>query len=514
MLKLINVKASRQFNYAGDLLYITCTYEALLDYPIGTECEMYCDFIYGHTTLPECDNGSFRVKGKFYPQPMHLRKGECVACSILWKIPKNLYAGTYHVNVGICDIEDMPIKIDVNGKQCNRYKVGDVEISFPGIEPFMSTHKESIIWEIAKPQNREYEKQNEIEVYVRDSANDSIISERVTSDTNCFKTQYVSFSLNEEKTDEDYGIELDDVCEDDGYELLSVKLPTMLNRENAGIIASLQGGRYVDSAKTIEWGLEKKFQVLNVGVLCDKGEYIMLDVPFLDDCIHYSVYSRNGRRYAALGATLTYRVRKYGEYRSVKVMNKPTCRVKYAKELTEILYYLRKGLKKPTDIYDRGIFYYLQIQCQADEETYSFRDALERARMLYNMTGGARQSLLLRGWQCGGHDTGYPDVFTLNKTGGNLEDLTYAIEEANKYNTIITFHDNYDDLYEELPAYDKSIAAIDEYNEVWKGWIWISGVSHIISAPKYVKSGKMAARVKKTLEMYPVHTSYHLDVLS
>ena len=118
MLKLINVKASRQFNYAGDLLYITCTYEALLDYPIGTECEMYCDFIYGHTTLPECDNGSFRVKGKFYPQPMHLRKGECVACSILWKIPKNLYAGTYHVNVGICDIEDMPIKIDVNGKQC------------------------------------------------------------------------------------------------------------------------------------------------------------------------------------------------------------------------------------------------------------------------------------------------------------------------------------------------------------------------------------------------------------
>lgn len=514
MLKLINVKASRQFNYAGDILYITCTYEALSDYPIGAECEMYCDFIYGHTTLPECDNGSFRVKGKFYPQPMHLRKGESITSSILWKIPKNIYAGTYHVNVGICDIEDLPIKIDVNGKLYNRYKVGDIEIAFNGIEPFMSTHKEPITWEIAKPQNREYEKQNEIEVYVRDIANDSIISERVTSAANSFKTKYVSFSLMEEKTDEDYGIVLDDVCENDGYELLSVKLPTMLNREDAGIIASLQGGRYIDSTKTIEWGIEKEFQVLNVGVLCDKGEYIMLDVPFMDDCIHYSVYTRNGRRYASLGVTLTYRVRKYGEYRSVKVMNKPACRLKYAKELTEILYYLRKGLKKPTDIYDRGIFYYLQIQCAADEETYSFRDALERAKILYNMTGGARQTMLLRGWQWGGHDTGYPDVFTLNKTGGNMEDLTYAIEEAKKYNTIMTFHDNYDDMYEDLPAYDKSIAAIDEYNEVWKGWIWISGVSHIISAPKYVMSGKMADRVKKTIEMYPVHTSYHLDVLS
>jgi len=514
MLKLIKVKASRQYSCPGDMLYISCTYEALSDYPIGTECEMYCDFIYGHTTLPECDNGSFRIKGKFYPQPMHLRKGENITCSMLWKIPANLYAGTYHVNIGVCNMEDFPIKIDVNGRLHKRYQVGDVEISFGKFEPFMSTHKEPILWEIAKTRNCEYEKKNEIEVYVRDVENDIIISERVTSDTNSFKTRHISFSLNEKKTVEDYGIVLDDVFENDGYELLSVKIPTLLNRENAGIIASLKGGRYIDSRNTIEWGIEKKFQVLNVGILCDNGEYIMLDVPFLDDCIHYSVYTRNGRRYAALGATLTYRVRKYGKYRSIKVKNKPAFRLKYSKKLTEILYYLRKGLKKPTDIYDRGIFYYLQIQCGAGKEIYSFRDALERAKMFYNMTGGAKQTMLLRGWQWTGHDTGYPDVFTLNKAGGTMEDLTYAIEEAKKYNTIMTFHDNYDDLYEELPAYDKSIAAIDEYNEVWKGWIWISGVSHIISAPKYVKSGKMAERVKKTLEMYPVHTSYHLDVLS
>ena len=90
MLKLVNVKASKQFIYTEDLLYITCTYEALSDYPIGAECEMYCDFIYGHTYIPETSNGSFRAKGKFYPQPMHLKMGESITGSILWKIPKNI----------------------------------------------------------------------------------------------------------------------------------------------------------------------------------------------------------------------------------------------------------------------------------------------------------------------------------------------------------------------------------------------------------------------------------------
>ena len=55
---------------------------------------------------------------------------------------------------------------------------------------------------------------------------------------------------------------------------------------------------------------------------------------------------------------------------------------------------------------------------------------------------------------------------------------------------------------------------MDEYNLPYKGWIWVSGLSRIISVPKYVKSGKMQKRVKKTLSMYPVHSSYHLDVLS
>lgn len=514
MLKLINVKASRQFSFPGNTVYITCTYEALSDYPISSECEMYCDFVYGYEHLPEKFDGSFRAKGKFYPQPMHLRKGESISVSLKWNVPTNAYAGTYRVKVGICDYEDLPIDIMADGKMCKRYYAGDIEVSFGEMHDFMSTHPNPIEWNLDKCENREYEKLPEIEMYVRDLQNDCVISQKVTSETGKFATEYASFDLNEIKENNAIHVVMDNVCENDGYELLCVKMPTLLNAENASFITSICGGRMVDSTNTIEWGTERKFNALNLGILCDKDEYVLFDVPYIDDNIHYSVYTRNGKRYGAIGVTLTYRIRKYGKYRSVKVINKPQCTLMRTKVLTDILHYLRKGMSRPSDFYDRGIFYYLQIQCGSEGDIYTFRDALERVKMLYNMTGGAKQVMLLRGWQWYGHDTGYPDVFKLNEKGGTMEDLKYVIEEAKKYNAVVTFHDNYDDMYEELPAYDPEIVAIDEYNEPYKAWIWISGLSRIISAPKYVKSGKMAERVKKTVEMYPVHSSYHIDVLS
>lgn len=63
-------------------------------------------------------------------------------------------------------------------------------------------------------------------------------------------------------------------------------------------------------------------------------------------------------------------------------------------------------------MYDRALFYYFQIECDGCREIRTFADALQRVKDLYEITGGAKQVMLLRGWQHNGHDTGYPDVFS------------------------------------------------------------------------------------------------------
>lgn len=504
MLRLIRAEASKRMLYPNETLFITVTFQAECDCPISEYAYIFCDLDFGYMNLPDNYQKNYRIKGDFYPQPMHLKKGETITNTMRWNIPADPYAGSFRMKIGVCDSEAVPFEIIVNDKKCKRYYVGDIEIAFEGCAPaFVNSHNEKIAFEFKKNELKSYESETDLEIYIRDLKNDSVFVERKRS-------EYVTFDL----TENGGKILLDNVCEREGYELLSVKLPTLLNAKNASFILTSEGGRLVDSKNTVCLGYEKKFQQKNLGILISDGEYIMLEAPYLDDCIHYSVYERNGERYAAVGVTLTYRIRKHGSDRSVKVINKPTANVMKAGSIKEILEFLRGDLKRPNDFYDRGIFYYFQIECDGHEEKHTFLQALDRVKALYNMTGGVRQVMLLRGFQHKGHDTGYPDVFTLNKRAGTMGELKYVIEEAKKYNAVITFHDNYDDLYEELPAYDSSIGALDEYNLPYKGWIWVSGLSRIISSPKYVKSGKMAERVKKTVEMYPVETSYHLDVLS
>lgn len=122
--------------------------------------------------------------------------------------------------------------------------------------------------------------------------------------------------------------------------------------------------------------------------------------------------------------------------------------------------------------------------------------------------------MLLCGWQHEGHDTGYPDVFTINKKCGTPEDLERCVKEAKKHNACMTFHDNYDDMYENNGYFDKTIAATGANGKYYSSWIWTAGVSIMTSFPKNYKTGKMQERVRKTIEMLPIDKSYHIDVLS
>ena len=520
MIELIGVRASSHCLYVGDEVFVECTFKALSDRPITKRVELFCDFVFGHMTLPASMPKKYRVSTVMYPQPVMWKKGDVVTVGTRWRIPNGIYGGSFGINVGICDSETVPVSFMAQGKCVNRFYAGDIQAAFEGCAPkFVNSHRDEIYFKVADGGNEaQGGLRNELPqtagVVLRDKENDTLIDVMADDNSGHYSCEYVSFSVSTEKTGDLTCVKLTDVCEEKGYELLEVKLPNLITRSNTRMITAFMGGRKADPEKAYAWGYEQRYDQRNVAVLESDGSVCAIDAPYLDDKLHHSIFGFNGVRYASVGVTFTYRLRMYGEYESIRVINVPSVYIYTAGSMLDVLGYLRKGLKKRSHMYDRALVYYFQIECDGVEEIRTFADALQRVKELYEITGGAKQVMLLRGWQHQGHDTGYPDVFTVNKKAGSLDDLKYLIDEARKYNAIVTFHDNYDDMYEENGYFDGGIAARNGHGGYLTSWIWVGGISVLTSFPKLIRSGKMQKRVKKTLEMYPVKDSYHLDVLS
>lgn len=520
MIKLLSTRVSSECLYPRDEIFVECTFEAENDSPITESVDLFCDFVFGHMTIPANRAKNYTVKTRMYPQPALWKKGDIVTVGTRWQIPAFTYGGSFGLNIGICNGEAVPVDFAADGKTVKRKYVGDIQLSFGGCAPkFVNSHRRELVFEIEPPEIKNKNPDSGLalkiaEVNVRDRKTDSVICEMLTSENGCYSNAYTSFEI---KTSEENGltaVTLENVCESDGFELLDVKFPTALAKKRSKMITTYMGGRKFDCENAFAWGYEQKYDHRNAAVIESEDGCTVTDAPFLDDKLHHSVYEMNGERFCAAGVTFTYRVRAFGELESIKVINIPTLYIYEAKDFSEVLLYLRKDLKKKTHMYDGALFYYFQIECDGFDEVRTFKEALQRVKELHELTGGVKQVMLLRGWQHEGHDTGYPDVFTVNKKAGTLEDLKYLIEEAKKYNAIVTFHDNYDDMYEENGYFDRELAAMNERGGLLRSWIWVSGISVLTSFPKLIKSGKMSERVKKTLAMYPVHDSYHLDVLS
>lgn len=515
-LKLIDASISAHCIHAGRNLYIQCTFEALEDSPVSGSVELFCDMTIGHMRKPYQRPHRFKVSSVMYPQPMHWKKGESYTCGLNWLIPIDIWGGNYFLNVGIEDENAVPIDFEACGETVVRKCVGEVEVAFENVAPkFVLSHMNRMDFSFDKASligdNCDKSLDYTAEVYTRCRKTDKLLVERVEPDGEAYKAENVSFLV---KKSED-GLSLCDVWEKDDYELIDVKFPTFVSWKNATMYTVEHGGRKIEAQKSFAMGFERKYFQCNAGVLEKDGEYFVIKAPYLDDKIHFSVYKKNNECYVSLGVTLEYRVRSFNELESIKVINVPSVMTKKTQSWAGVLEFLREGNKKATDFYDKTLFYYIPIECDGMRDKNSFLDALERVKIVHNMTGGAKQVALLRGFQHTGHDTGYPDVFKLNPTGGNIEELEYAVNEARKYNATLTFHDNYDDMYDELDTFDKDIVALDWNGDYFKSWIWVSGISRIIGIKKYVQSGKMAERVRRTVEMYyPLKDSYHIDVLS
>lgn len=152
----------------------------------------------------------------------------------------------------------------------------------------------------------------------------------------------------------------------------------------------------------------------------------------------------------------------------------------------------------------------------------TFDDALNIIKTVDNLTQGITKIIYLVGWQYNGHDDKYPDFFEVNEALKRKEDesaydsLLWLMAEAKKYNTVVSFHINFNDAYENAPSFNEFVInnalirkksgkpwAIERYN---------GKKCYKTSFVEYWESGLFRRQVDRLLELFPIQEQGTLHV--
>lgn len=93
----------------------------------------------------------------------------------------------------------------------------------------------------------------------------------------------------------------------------------------------------------------------------------------------------------------------------------------------------------------------------------NFDQALEIVKQADALSLGIPKIIYLVGWQYNGHDDKYPEMFEVNKAlrrqgdKDARESLLWLMEEAKKYNTIVSLHINMTDAYDDSTLWDEYV---------------------------------------------------------
>lgn len=95
----------------------------------------------------------------------------------------------------------------------------------------------------------------------------------------------------------------------------------------------------------------------------------------------------------------------------------------------------------------------------------NFEQALEIIKRIDNITQGIEKIIYLVGWQGLGHDDLYPEMNVINPylkrdcDATAKDSLLWLVENAKKYNTVISYHGNVADAYKASPTHNEFVKA-------------------------------------------------------
>lgn len=343
-------------------------------------------------------------------------------------------------------------------------------------------------------------------------------------------TAAVRFDLRFMAKKHGFELEFGKVWESPGYELMSVRTPALLSvgayQPDASLVIPTHSGRRIPVAQCppyemvhpVDW-----FHPAPIGMVYHEGLVGILTVPSADDNLISSVVEMpDGRRFGCLAVQFAYRAHAAPPAPQFVVQQSSKCTVEFATDengdgrcdWADGAIRWRAQIKaRPSPAYRKTFIYKIMLDMPRMQDPTTFEEALEIIRRVNRLTDGSPQVVYLVGWQHQGHDSKYPDVFTVNERIGGMDGLRKLIAEAEKLNCTLSFHDNYDDAYTDSPAWDPDIIARDSAGELMRGYVWAGGQSYIIGAANYAR-GLGLDRVRRTLDTYPIKKTYHIDVLS
>lgn len=362
---------------------------------------------------------------------------------------------------------------------------------------------------------------------VRESAGEVAYAAALTRDGRAAIGFDIVFGL----ADEGFRVSLRNVHESSGWQLVHVDLARLASATTADPLSRLlvpsNGGRRLDPSRCAPGERLHKYSWVReafsqVGVAYSDGASVLVRLESLNDFLLSSVVRTASGASASVGARMVHRM----EARSAGlqfVVHRPSI---------VHLVMLEADRRDPATGWVPAARWLHDRQRPALPDRYAgrfvckvfvgkpgspaevpFDAVLEGIRRRFRLFDGAAQVCYLVGFQHEGHDSGYPDVFTCNPAAGGLAKLKELLTEARACNATVSFHDNYDDAYRESPSWDPADIGTDASGEPLKGGVWNGVQAYWISLPKYERT-KAEARLERTLSMYPVRDTYHLDVLT
>jgi len=348
----------------------------------------------------------------------------------------------------------------------------------------------------------------------------------------------LSYSLKENEVE----IIFNNVVEHRNFYLLSVQLPGLLtvssDENHAKLVIPADAGRLIDiedaSIKSYEYEIDWLNPILT-GFAYNSKVIGIMDTRSIENHSIVSVSESRGKRYGSFSMNLIHRLNEYNleEFGTVIPVSDPkyllkvqdSCKVTISivgdydrdGEVTWVdgTKLVREKINAvPNPLYkDRTFVRTFVDRKGGTSEELTFDEVLERIKEFAVQTDSASCVMYLLGWQYTGHDTGYPSVDKVNENLGGYDRLVNLIEEARKYNVIVSFYDNYDDSYPNHPGWDPDVICMDPQGNLMRGGAWDGEQSYLISSYKYaMKSG--LDRVRFTLNRYPIKEAYFIDVLA
>jgi hypothetical protein len=345
-------------------------------------------------------------------------------------------------------------------------------------------------------------------------------------------------------------VTLEDFREYDGFELISIAMPSLVcvaeDERDAWLAHGDAGGDMVAlrDARAGKLGLNTFWGEINgilpvimaghSGVVCVQETTAFMDGTLL------SVTGEAPNRRAHLGTTKVFRVdggacydmnlgrgaaRNCGNESTPNLIvdQKSACRLDFLEPATgagslswidgaKLVRARMPGI--PNHFYhDKFIYGIRTDEPKFPKPSATFERCEEMIRNVHALTDGSPQLVHLWGWQFQGKDTGYPAVNVVDERIGGYDGMMRLMERTKSLNTTLSLSDNYDDAYRSSPAWNENMIARKPDGDLWKSREWTGEESYIQGLAKYME-GPGVERVRYTCERYKLPGTIHVDVLS